>query len=44
MIIKYTLRHVLKFMEQGNIDALISAEYYPDALLTRVPGCSVYSE
>jgi hypothetical protein len=37
---KYTARHVRRFLEQGKIDPDIWQKRFPSVLETRVPGCS----
>jgi len=36
---KYTVRHVKRFLEQGKIDPKLWSEHFPTLLDTRVPGC-----
>ncbi len=36
---KYTVRHVKRFLEQGKIDPDLWMEHFPTLLDTRVPGC-----
>ena len=36
---KYTIRHVKKFLEQGKIDPILWTEHFPTLIDTRVPGC-----
>ena len=36
---KYTIRHVKKFLEQGKIDPVLWTEHFPTLIDTRVPGC-----
>jgi hypothetical protein len=36
---KYTIRHVKRFLEQGKIDPKLWMEHFPTLLDTRVPGC-----
>jgi len=36
---KYTVRHVKRFLEQGKIDPKLWTEHFPTLLDTRVPGC-----
>ena len=36
---KYTIRHVKKFLEQGTIDPVLWTEHFPTLIDTRVPGC-----
>lgn len=37
---KYTARHVQRFMDQGKIDPELWIEHFPNVLATRVPGCN----
>ncbi len=37
---KYTIRHVKRFIEQGKIDPNLWIEHFPTLLDTRVPGCN----
>jgi hypothetical protein len=37
---KYTARHVKKFMEQGEIDPDLWMKHFPAVLPSRVPACS----
>jgi hypothetical protein len=37
---KYTIRHVKRFLEQGKIDPTLWAEHFPTLIDTRVPGCT----
>jgi hypothetical protein len=37
---KYTVRHVKRFLEQGRIDPALWAEHFPTLLDTRVPACT----
>ena len=36
---KYTVRHVKRFLEQGKIDPKLWTEHFPTLLETRVPEC-----
>jgi hypothetical protein len=39
IVMKYTVRHVKRFLEQGTIDSKLWMEHFPTLLDTRVPGC-----
>ena len=37
---KYTMRHVQKFMSQGKIDPVLWQDHFPHALGSKVPSCN----
>jgi hypothetical protein len=39
MIMKYTARHIQKFIEQGKIDPTLWKNHFPSLLPTQVPAC-----
>lgn len=41
---KYTARHIQRFLEQGKIDPTLWKNHFPSLLPTQVPGCEECSE
>jgi hypothetical protein len=41
---KYTARHIRRFLDEGKIDATIWKNHFPALLPTQVPGCEACSE
>mgnify|MGYP001034762717 CR=1 FL=1 len=41
---KYTARHIQRFLETGKIDAALWKNHFPSLLPTQVPGCEECSE
>jgi len=40
LLMKYTVRHVRRFLEQGKIDPSLWMKHFPSLLDTRVPTCN----
>jgi hypothetical protein len=41
---KYTARHIQRFLQAGKIDAALWKNHFPSLLPTQVPGCEECSE
>jgi hypothetical protein len=41
---KYTARHIRRFLEEGKIDITLWKNHFPTLLPTQVPGCEECSE
>jgi len=41
---KYTVRHIRRFLETGKIDATLWNNHFPSLLLSKVPTCEECSE
>ena len=41
---KYTTRHIRRFLDEGRIDAILWKNHFPTLLPTQVPGCEECSE
>jgi hypothetical protein len=41
---KYTARHIRRFLEQGRIDATLWKNHFPSLLPTQVPACGECTE
>lgn len=41
---KYTARHIQRFLEKGKIDPTLWKNHFPSLLPTQVPGCEECSE
>jgi hypothetical protein len=41
---KYTARHIQRFLHEGKIDATLWKNHFPSLLPTQVPGCEECSE
>lgn len=44
MSMKYTARHIQRFLEQGKIDPMLWKNHFPSLLPTQVPACEECSE